>query len=158
MGIFNIASFIFMISKMSTSASTFVVQSCFGACTFQAFFCSVFFWFGGVSCFQRCLSLSPECKLTLGMCVRTDLGKLGLILLINLLAGEGMKSLLCCEYRPQLFHCWLHTPWLSAVIYQYLTVGVLFPSHYFYSVLHTHLQEATSQISHKIKFSVFSAV
>lgn len=158
MGVFNTASFIFMISKTSASASTFVVQSCFGACTLQAFFCSVFLvWWGEL--LLEVLSLSPECKLTLDMCVRrTDLGKLGLILLINLLAGEGMKSVLCCEYTPQLFHCWLHIPWLSAVIYQCLTVAVLLPSHYFYSVLHTHLQEATSQISHKIKFSVFAAV
>lgn len=52
MGIFSTTSFIFMISKTSTSASTpFVVWSCFGACALQAFCFALFFWFGGVICF-----------------------------------------------------------------------------------------------------------
>lgn len=48
------------------------------------------------------------------------------------LAGESMKSTFCCEYPCQGF------TWLSAVIYQYLIVSLLFPT-IILTVFHTNM-------------------
>lgn len=65
-------------------------------------------------------------------------GKARSHLTINHLAGESMKSTFCCEYPCQGVHLWLRIPWLSAVIYQYLIVSLLFPT-IILTVFHTNM-------------------